>query len=150
VRDWAHTGGGEGPVEYHNRAILDSVLWPGLTTPTAHNGDRLDPEHAKESLSEKEMFYLGEKYKAQVLAAMSSEHLIDMIMTVPTVHLKPSMHNTSFTASYHFDPLTNLQFTRDQQLTTAKVRESESGPGGLTREVDRLQPSNHFQCDHCS
>jgi hypothetical protein len=44
-----------------------------------------------------------------VLAAMSSEHLIDMIMTVPTVHLKPSMRDTGFTASYHFDPLTNLQ-----------------------------------------
>ena len=107
---------------------------------------RLDPEYDKEDatpLSEEELFYLGEKYKAQVLAAMSSEHLIDMIMTVPTVHLKPSMRDTGFTASYHFDPLTNLQYTRDQQITTAKVRVSVwlhtdgqlRGEGCRTREL---------------
>ena len=58
----------------------------------------------------------------QVLAEMSTDHLIDMILTIPTVYLKPSLRDTGFTASYMFNPLTNMQYTRDQQITTAKVR----------------------------
>ena len=57
----------------------------------------------------------------QVLAEMSTDHLIDMILTIPTVYLKPSLRDTGFTSSYQFNPLTNMQFTRDQQITTAKV-----------------------------
>uniref|UniRef100_A0A7S0WP51 Arginine deiminase n=1 Tax=Pyramimonas obovata TaxID=1411642 RepID=A0A7S0WP51_9CHLO len=80
----------------------------------------LDKEHSADDLKEEDTFYLGEKYKSEVLAEMSTEHLIDMILTVPTVHLKPSLRDTGFTASYQFNPLTNMQYTRDQQITTAK------------------------------
>jgi arginine deiminase len=34
--------------------------------------------------------------------------------------MRPSFRDTGFTASYRFDPLTNMQFTRDQQITTNK------------------------------
>lgn len=36
------------------------------------------------------------------------------------VHVAPSYRDTGFTASYSFDPLTNVQFTRDQQITTRR------------------------------
>ena len=52
---------------------------------------------------------------------MSTNNLVDMILTVPTVFLKPSLRDTGFTATYQFTPLTNMQYTRDQQITTAKV-----------------------------
>lgn len=36
------------------------------------------------------------------------------------MHVAPSYRDTGFTASYSFDPLTNVQFTRDQQITTRR------------------------------
>eukprot|EP00242_Pyramimonas_sp_CCMP2087_P016823 CAMPEP_0198212218 /NCGR_PEP_ID=MMETSP1445-20131203/25587_1 /TAXON_ID=36898 /ORGANISM="Pyramimonas sp., Strain CCMP2087" /LENGTH=519 /DNA_ID=CAMNT_0043886617 /DNA_START=215 /DNA_END=1774 /DNA_ORIENTATION=- len=80
----------------------------------------LDPNFSVEDLQEGDTFYLSEKYKREVLAEMSTDHLIDMILTIPTVYLKPSLRDTGFTASYMFNPLTNMQYTRDQQITTAK------------------------------
>ena len=55
-----------------------------------------------------------------MLENMSADQLIDVILTKPTVTVKPSYRDTGFTASYEFEPLTNLIFTRDQQITTAK------------------------------
>uniref|UniRef100_A0A7R9SVT1 Arginine deiminase n=1 Tax=Polyblepharides amylifera TaxID=1486889 RepID=A0A7R9SVT1_9CHLO len=80
----------------------------------------LDHSHDINELTEEDLYFLSEKYKAQVLETMSTEHLIDMIMTIPTVYLKPSLRDTGFTATYQFEPLTNMQYTRDQQITTAR------------------------------
>jgi hypothetical protein len=82
---------------------------------------KLHPDTEMDSLKPEEVHYLGDLYKEQVLEAMSTSNLIDMIMTVPTVWLKPSMRDTGFTATYSFEPMTNMQYTRDQQITTAKV-----------------------------
>jgi arginine deiminase len=38
----------------------------------------------------------------------------------PKVEMRPSFRDTGFTASYRFDPLTNMMFTRDQQITTRR------------------------------
>lgn len=38
----------------------------------------------------------------------------------PTVHLAPSYRDTGLTATYTFEPLSNLVYTRDQQITTCK------------------------------
>lgn len=51
---------------------------------------------------------------------MSAEQLTDVILCGPKVHVAPSFRDTGFTASYSFDPLTNVQFTRDQQVTTRR------------------------------
>ena len=51
---------------------------------------------------------------------MSAEQLIDVVLCGPTVHVSPSYRDTGFTASYKFDPMTNVQFTRDQQITTRR------------------------------
>ena len=40
-------------------------------------------------------------------------------MTNPTVHVRPSYRDTGLSASYTFQPLSNLVYTRDQQVTTA-------------------------------
>lgn len=82
---------------------------PGDKTPRTR--DKLD-----KSLQET----ISDSYKRKVLENMSPDQLIDVILTKPTVTVKPSFRDTGFTASYEFEPLTNLIFTRDQQITTAK------------------------------
>jgi hypothetical protein len=52
----------------------------------------------------------------QVMEHMSVTQLIDIILINPTVHLTPSGRDTGFTASYTFEPLSNLVYTRDQQV----------------------------------
>ena len=42
------------------------------------------------------------------------------IMTNPSVRLTPSYRDTGFTAYYTFEPLSNLVYTRDQCICTAK------------------------------
>ena len=64
--------------------------------------------------------YVSDNYKRKVLENMSPDQLIDVILTNPTVTVKPSFRDTGVSASYEFEPLTNLIFTRDQQITTAK------------------------------
>jgi len=69
-------------------------------------------------IKKEDLFYVGNNYKRQVLQAMSSDQLVDIIMTNPTVTVTPSLRDTNFTASYSFLPLSNIVFTRDQQITT--------------------------------
>lgn len=79
----------------------------------------VSPE-CEDRLSKKDMFYIGEEYKKQVLEEMSSDQLVDILLTNPTVHITPSYRDTGFRATYQFSPLSNLVFTRDQQITTCK------------------------------
>ena len=65
-------------------------------------------------------YFVGDEYKRKVLEVMSAEQLIDVVLCHPTVTMRPSFRDTGFTASYRFNPLTNMQFTRDQQITTNK------------------------------
>ena len=67
-----------------------------------------------------DQYFLSDEYKRIALEKMDPEQLIDVIMTNPTVEIKPSYRDTGFTAEYTFSPLANLVFTRDQQITTAK------------------------------
>jgi arginine deiminase len=71
-------------------------------------------------LSAADRFFVGEEYKRQVLETMSAEQLVDVVLCAPTVHVMPSFRDTGFTARYAFEPLTNLQFTRDQAVTTCR------------------------------
>ncbi|GJQ10253.1 hypothetical protein GpartN1_g2044.t1 [Galdieria partita] len=65
-------------------------------------------------------YYISEEYKRLVLEAMSSDQLTDIVKTFPTVTITHSTRDTGVSASYSFQPLTNLVFTRDQQVTTRK------------------------------
>uniref|UniRef100_A0A7S0ZC49 Arginine deiminase n=2 Tax=Timspurckia oligopyrenoides TaxID=708627 RepID=A0A7S0ZC49_9RHOD len=64
------------------------------------------------------LHYVGEEYKRSVIEEMSEGQLVNIILTRPTVTLKKSYRDTGFTASYSFEPLSNINFTRDQQITT--------------------------------
>lgn len=53
-----------------------------------------------------------------MIETMSNGQLIDIILVNPTVILTPSYRDTGLTAMYEFEPLSNLIYTRDQQITT--------------------------------
>jgi arginine deiminase len=80
----------------------------------------LDTRCEARLLSAADRFFVGEEYKRSVLEAMSAEQLVDVVLCGPTVHVEPSLRDTGFTARYAFEPLTNVQFTRDTAATTAK------------------------------
>ena len=46
--------------------------------------------------------------------------LVDTIMINPTVIITPSQRDTGLSAAYGFHPLSNLVYTRDQQITTCR------------------------------
>mmetsp|Transcript_8311 Transcript_8311/g.17872 ORF Transcript_8311/g.17872 Transcript_8311/m.17872 type:complete len:471 (+) Transcript_8311:46-1458(+) len=66
------------------------------------------------------LHYVGEGYKRTVIEEMSVGQLVSIVMTNPTVTLKKSYRDTGFTATYSFEPLSNINFTRDQQITTRR------------------------------
>ena len=73
-----------------------------------------------EEFDEADRAYLSDDYKRRVLEHMSINQLIDTILINPTVQLSPSRRDTGFTATYSFQPLPNLVYTRDQQVTTCQ------------------------------
>ena len=81
-------------------------------------------------------YFISNEYKRKVLEAMSPEQLVDICMTLPTVTILPSGRDTYFTATYAFEPLSNAVFTRDQQITTRKVRALDRGCFGPLFELD--------------
>ena len=80
----------------------------------------LDEGVEASELREEDQQYLSDDYKRDVLQHMSIMQLIDTIMINPTVHISPSYRDTGLSASYTFQPLSNLVYTRDQQITTCK------------------------------
>jgi arginine deiminase len=58
---------------------------------------------------------------AKTLEALHPRELVSIILNCPTVRLRPSLvPNTRYAASYELNPVMNLYFCRDQQITTAK------------------------------
>lgn len=65
-------------------------------------------------------YHVSREYKALVLEKMDVAQLVEIVLTRPTVTVVPSMRDTGLTASYAFNPLANIIFCRDQQVTTRK------------------------------
>lgn len=80
----------------------------------------MDKSHKVEDLAEEDRKYVSDAYKREVVEHMSVQQLVDTILINPTVTLTPSLRDTGLTASYTFHPLSNLVYTRDQQITTCK------------------------------
>lgn len=104
-----------------DRIQLENLAFTCLTykfqhDPTAENVE----ENNKRELSEAEKHYASDKYKRQVIENSDVQQLVDIIFTNPTVTIQPSLRDTGFTASYSFEPLSNIIFIRDQQITTNK------------------------------
>lgn len=72
------------------------------------------------NLSDEEQYCISDRYKRAVIDAMGEQQLVDIIFTNPTVTVSPSPRDTGFVASYRFDPLSNIIFVRDQQITTRR------------------------------
>eukprot|EP00882_Tetradesmus_deserticola_P013240 GHRQ01014040.1.p1 GENE.GHRQ01014040.1~~GHRQ01014040.1.p1 ORF type:complete len:341 (+),score=165.52 GHRQ01014040.1:150-1025(+) len=81
---------------------------------------RLADGHKESELAETDRHYISDAYKREVVSAMSTRQLIEICLINPTVTLLPSYRDTGLTASYTFEPLSNLVYTRDQQVTTCK------------------------------
>lgn len=81
---------------------------------------QMDDQHKIEELAEADRKYVSDAYKREVIEHMSVPQLIDTIMINPTVRITPSYRDTGLTATYTFQPLSNLVYTRDQQITTCK------------------------------
>ena len=65
--------------------------------------------------------YTSDSYKNKIIEKLSLDQLVDIVLTNPKYKLKPTNINTYIEASLiSFNPLTNLIFCRDQQITTAK------------------------------
>ncbi len=61
-----------------------------------------------------------EAYKSEVVSQLSVEELVDVLIMQPRIVLSPTEYNTGITATYEYNPLMNLFYTRDQMITTAK------------------------------
>ena len=65
--------------------------------------------------------YSGEEYKEKVLNKFSEKNLLNIILTRPTIKLRHTEKDTFIEpTSINFNPLGNLVFCRDQQITTKK------------------------------
>jgi len=81
---------------------------------------RLSDGLTANDLEEEDRYYITDAYKRKVIEHMSVEQLINALLVNPNVELTPSYRDTGLRASYRFSPLSNLVYTRDQQITTAK------------------------------
>jgi hypothetical protein len=73
-------------------------------------------------LEPSDQYYLSDSYKREVLESMSVSQLIDTVLINPTVSLSPSKRDTGFTSTYSFQPLSNLVYTRDQQVRRVRMQ----------------------------
>ncbi|PXF43088.1 Arginine deiminase [Gracilariopsis chorda] len=84
------------------------------------NGSETDSSGEKKTINEASSYYVSDQYKQAVIEEMGKQQLVDIILTNPTVVISPSQRDTGFTATYQFEPLSNIIFVRDQQITTRK------------------------------
>ena len=70
---------------------------------------------------EKFKYYLSDSYKEEVLGKLSEDQLVDVVLNNPRYKLSQTELNTFIEPTLiSFNPLGNLIFCRDQQITTAK------------------------------
>ena len=79
-----------------------------------------DKNKRKDSLKEYEM-YSSDEYKENVLKKFSKKNIMNVILTRPTIKLKHIDTDTYIeSTSITFNPVGNIVFCRDQQITTKK------------------------------
>ena len=87
--------------------------------------DEIDIENVKKkrrkSSYEEYYLYSSDEYKEKTLKKFSKKNLINVILSRPTLTLKHTETDTFIeSTSINFNPLGNLIFCRDQQITTKK------------------------------
>ena len=82
--------------------------------------EKEDNKKRKDSFKEYEN-YSSDEYKENVLKKFSKKNLINVILTRPTIKLKHINTDTFIeSTSITFEPVGNIVFCRDQQITTKK------------------------------
>ena len=65
--------------------------------------------------------YSNDSYKNEIIGKLSDDQLVDVVLNNPTYRLGPTKLNTFIEPTrISFNPLGNLIFCRDQQITTSK------------------------------
>lgn len=105
-----------------DRMDLENLAFQCLTYTFARNKkeSKSNSSSATADLSQAERYYASDEYKRKVIDNSDVQQLVDIIFTNPIVTIHPSLRDTGFTASYTFEPLSNIIFVRDQQITTNK------------------------------
>eukprot|EP01006_Ploeotia_vitrea_P018948 TRINITY_DN50866_c0_g1_i1.p1 TRINITY_DN50866_c0_g1~~TRINITY_DN50866_c0_g1_i1.p1 ORF type:complete len:468 (-),score=52.26 TRINITY_DN50866_c0_g1_i1:182-1585(-) len=74
-----------------------------------------------DELTDEEKYLLSDDYKRQALQGKTGQELYQIVITRPTVHLEKAEKNTPLvTVATTNRPLSNLVFTRDQQIITRR------------------------------
>ena len=90
-------------LEEFAKTCIKYELAPGVTL------DQLSPDDQK---------LLTDEYKTVTVQKMTPEQLVDIIMTQPTVLIERPADRHLVSHKVVMEPLTNLTFCRDQQITT--------------------------------
>ena len=100
-----------------NRRHLEEMAFESINYEIEENS-----EINKESKEYQEFLkYVNDTYKYEVISKLTNDQLVDVVLTNPIYKLKPSLINTLVeTTLVSYNPLGNLIFCRDQQITTAK------------------------------
>lgn len=95
------------------REMLEYVFHPLGNPAAGHEASGNNP-------SDQEKHLLSPEYKQTCFSVFSTNDLIDTILMRPSVHLERSMYHPLALESIQTRPLSNLIFTRDQQITTRR------------------------------
>ena len=80
-----------------------------------------DPALGEAALTSMEAYLLSDDYKKTCIEKMDVEQLVEVVLTRPTILLQKADKDTELlVTNYTYEPLVNLIFCRDQQITTAK------------------------------
>ena len=98
-----------------NRTALKNLALEALNYELEDNLDKNSKNY------DKVIYYSNDTYKSQVIEKLSDDQLIDVILNNPKYKLRSTSLNTFIEPTLiSFNPLGNLIFCRDQQITTAK------------------------------
>lgn len=104
-------------VDVMARVELEELAMKAMTYELTKSNNGLDDS----SLTSTERHLLSSEYKRSCIEKMDVEQLVEVVLTRPTILLEKADKDTELlVVNYTYEPLVNLIFCRDQQITTAK------------------------------
>jgi len=104
-------------VDVMARVELEELAMNSMTYELTKSHNGLDDSE----LTSTERHLLSSEYKRSCIEKMDVEQLVEVVLTRPTILLEKADKDTELlVVNYTYEPLVNLIFCRDQQITTAK------------------------------
>jgi arginine deiminase len=104
-------------VDVMARERLEELAMGSMTYVLAKSPSGLDDQDL--TITERQL--LSPEYKKSCIEKMDVEQLVEVVLTRPTIVLEKADKDTELlVVNYTYEPLVNLIFCRDQQITTAK------------------------------